>query len=269
MSLLNFKAGKPLPSNVEFEVNPYQYLPQNLPGNLWYLCSVVKKESEFGFWVETGNPCEIFSNSAIHGFRNTLNFYEGRAPQGRKTDWVMQEYRITEKCKTDVKDHRALCRVFMADGSRPSFVKISPEMECILTGDYFELNDLVDDPGSRSSSSANSSCLTITSDEYFDSIALLQQLDDDENMEDSTVKFNLSAPINSKIVICSATSVSLRNDNSEAKEVAINESTSIVGVNTTTEYSSSSESTSMEGKKKDDRRTKRHKMMKYLCFLAF
>ncbi|KAL9993403.1 hypothetical protein Hdeb2414_s1034g00975301 [Helianthus debilis subsp. tardiflorus] len=104
-----------------------------------------------------------------------------------------------------MQDHRALCRVFLAGDYKPPSthciadigVKISrksdpntvinlsnrrhensSDMDCILCGDYIELNDLID-PGSRSSSSANSSCLTVTSDEYFDSMALLQELDKD------------------------------------------------------------------------------------------
>lgn len=249
-SLQNFKTEKPLPANVDSELNPYQYRPQDLPSDLWYFCSTVKKESDIGFWQETGEPCEIFSNSAISGFRTTLRFYEGNTPHGRKTDWVMQEYRITEKYKTNVNDdHRALCRVFLA-------AENLSETECFLTGDYLELNDLIDDSG-RSSMSTNSSCLTMTSDEYFDSIALLQQLDDDENMKDSSIiKFNLSAHVNSKSVICPTTTLSLKNESSEAKEEYRNGSTSIP---------SSSEE---EKKKENVIKTKKPKMMKYLCLVC-
>lgn len=258
-SLQNFKTEKPLPANVDSGINPYQYRPQDLPGDLWYFCSTVKKESDIGFWQETGEPCEIFSNSAISGFRTTLRFYEGNTAHGRKTDWVMQEYRITEKYKTNMNDdHRALCRVFLA-------VENSPEMECILTGDYLELNDLVDDPSSSSSSSTNSSCLTMTSDEYFDSMALLQQLDDDENMKDSSiVKFNLSAHVNSKLVICPITTLSLKNESVDAKEEGRNERTSI-GVDMITESSSSSEE---EKKKENVIKTKKPKIMKFLCLVC-
>ncbi|KAI3762875.1 hypothetical protein L1987_53317 [Smallanthus sonchifolius] len=215
MSLFNLKRGKPLPLNVITDVNPYQYRPLDLPVDLWYLCSGVKKDAECGSWVQTGDACEIFSNSAILGSRTTLQFYEGRAPDGRKTNWVMQEYRITERRDNETKDHRALCRVFLADEYKPSSthciaypdVKISSnsgpktvsnvdsighenpsDMDCILRGDYIELNDIID-PGSRSSSFANSSCLTMTSDEYFDSMALLQELDKDiidQEMKDLT-----------------------------------------------------------------------------------
>ncbi|KAI7751476.1 hypothetical protein M8C21_019911, partial [Ambrosia artemisiifolia] len=229
MSLLDFKRGKPLPLNVTSDVNPYQYRPSDLPVDLWYLCSGVKTDAECGLWVHTGETCEIFSNSDILGSRTTFQFYEGRAPHGRTTDWRMQEYRITERCDNNTKDHRALCRVFLAEEYKPPStycipdidVKISSnsgqattlnlysirhenssDMDCILSGDYIELNDLTD-PGSCSSSSANSSCLTMTSDEYFDSMALLHELDKDiidQEMRDSSVEYNLSAPAKSKEV---------------------------------------------------------------------
>ncbi|KAI3807283.1 hypothetical protein L1987_23209 [Smallanthus sonchifolius] len=295
MSLFNFKRGKPLPLNVTTDVNPYQYRPSDLPVDLWYLCCEVKMDAEGGSWVQTGDACEIFSNSAILGLRTTLRFYERRAPHGRKTNWVMQEYRITERCDNDTKDHRALCRVFLADEYKPPSahciadidVKISSnsgpktvlnvnsiehenpsDMDCILKGDYIELNDLID-PGSPSSSSANSSCLTMTSDEYFDSIALLQELDKDikdQEMKDSTVKFNLSALVKSKeVVIRPATSDWVIEETLKVENGNINTSD---GVNTPAS-SSSSENESEEGKKESVSRIKRRKMVKYLCFLAF
>ncbi|KAJ0604285.1 putative transcription factor NAM family [Helianthus annuus] len=236
MSLRDFKRGKPLPLNVTSDVNPYQYKPSILPADLWYLCSGVKKDAECGLWVQIGDACEMYSNSSILGSRTTLQFYEGRASHGRKTDWVMQEYRITERCDNGTKDHRALCRVFLAgdykppsthciadigvnisDNSDPNTVinvnsrrhENTSDMDCILCGDYIELNDLID-PGSRSSSSANSSCLTVTSDEYFDSMALLQELDKDILDQKICVKYNLSTPAKSKeVVIRPVTSVSL------------------------------------------------------------
>ncbi|KAM3341883.1 putative protein isoform X3 [Capsicum galapagoense] len=55
--------------------------------------------------------------------------------------------------------------------------------DCILRGDYLELNDLVD-AASHSSSSESSSRPSFASDEYFDSMALLRDLDDDEKKED-------------------------------------------------------------------------------------
>ncbi|KAJ0804958.1 putative transcription factor NAM family [Helianthus annuus] len=276
-SLFNFKRGKPLPENVTSDVNPYQHRPSNLPAGLWYLWAGVKTDAECGFWQETEEPREIFSNSAITGSRTTLRFYEGRASHSRKTDWMMQEYTITEKCDNNTKDLRALCRVYLANtdvkmsinlapktvamselvGMTPdSILKQSSEMDCILRGDYIELNDLID-PGSRSSSSANSSCLTMTSDEYFDSVALLQEIEND--IKDSSVKFNLSAPLKStEVFIRPATSVSLITDQDSKRS----------GQETSKDCDIS-KSASKGGQMEHVSRAKRRKMMKYLCFFAF
>ncbi|KAI7751475.1 hypothetical protein M8C21_019910 [Ambrosia artemisiifolia] len=282
MSLFNFKRGKPLPENVTSDVNPYQYRPSDLPADLWYLWSGVQKDAECGFWQETEEPRETFSNSIIVGIKTTLQFYEGRPSHSRKTDWLMQRYTITEKCDKDTKDPRALCRVFLAntDGKisinlEPQAVSLSElvgrpphpvfeqssEMDCILRRDYLELNDLID-PGSRTSSSVstNSSCLTMTSDEYFDSVALLQEIENDT--KGSSVRFNLSAPLKStEVFIHPATSVSLITDQDSKSS----------GHETTKDCKSlsSSKSTSKEGKKQRVSKTKTRKMMKYLCFRPF
>ncbi|XP_022144281.1 NAC domain-containing protein 26-like isoform X2 [Momordica charantia] len=58
----------------------------------------------------------------------------------------------------------------------------SEEMDYLSRGDFLELIDL-DDPASPSSSSDSSSCLTMSSDEMFDAMALLQDLECDINPE--------------------------------------------------------------------------------------
>lgn len=59
------------------------------------------RTTENGFWKATGSDRKILNSSdpkRIIGLRKTLVFYEGRAPHGRKTDWVMNEYRLPDNC---------------------------------------------------------------------------------------------------------------------------------------------------------------------------
>lgn len=73
-----------------------------------------------------------------------------------------------------------------------------PEIDCFSRGDYLELLDL-DNPASRSSSSDNSSCMTMSSDEYFDSIALLRDLESESNQalaqKDKDCKLSVTASL--------------------------------------------------------------------------
>lgn len=39
---------------------------------------------------------KLSDHKKLIGLRKTLVFYHGRAPQGKKTDWVMNEYRLPD-----------------------------------------------------------------------------------------------------------------------------------------------------------------------------
>ncbi|XP_028059366.1 NAC domain-containing protein 30-like [Camellia sinensis] len=47
-----------------------------------------------GFWKATRRDKAVLSKNRIIGMRKTLVFYKGRAPNGRKSDWIMHEYRL-------------------------------------------------------------------------------------------------------------------------------------------------------------------------------
>ncbi|XP_075484881.1 uncharacterized protein LOC142524700 [Primulina tabacum] len=189
-----------------------------------------KKNQVFGFWKPKGRACKIYSNSVINGWRSTLEYYEGKAHDAAQTtDWVMQEYSITQKEisgeKNNPKEPTSLCRVFLCNGSshingahtkgesedislRASVIpktnntseqdskseskkNSSPreivDFKCFMTGDYLEVDDL-EDPESHSSSSQNSSCPSKLSDECFDWMALLDELEEGD-VADSQGKY--------------------------------------------------------------------------------
>jgi len=71
------------------------------------------RTTEKGFWKATGSDRKIVTLSdpkRIIGLRKTLVFYQGRAPRGCKTDWVMNEYRLPDNCK--LPKEIVLCKIY-------------------------------------------------------------------------------------------------------------------------------------------------------------
>ncbi|KAL5225789.1 hypothetical protein ABZP36_012428 [Zizania latifolia] len=95
------------------------------PQKEWYLFSHKDKKyptgtrtnraTTTGFWKATGRDKAIFlANTCRIGMRKTLVFYVGRAPHGKKTDWIMHEYRLDQENVVDVQeDGWVVCRMFM------------------------------------------------------------------------------------------------------------------------------------------------------------
>lgn len=57
----------------------------------------MNRKTNCGYWKATGSDKKISSstsNDGIMGIRKTLVFYQGKSPNGSKTDWVLHEYRL-------------------------------------------------------------------------------------------------------------------------------------------------------------------------------
>ncbi|KAJ8424990.1 hypothetical protein Cgig2_031926 [Carnegiea gigantea] len=70
-----------------------------------------------GYWKATGKDKPVVRRGTLMGMRKTLVFYQGRAPKGRKTDWVMHEFRVEgpfgpPKSTATTTEDWVLCRVF-------------------------------------------------------------------------------------------------------------------------------------------------------------
>ncbi|MCO5599695.1 hypothetical protein L7F22_053800 [Adiantum nelumboides] len=131
----------------EVDLNAHE--PWELPGQAqmmgdreWYVFTLKDKKypmgcrtnraTKAGYWKATGKDKEVIlkHTRCTHldrkhvrdpiGMKKTLVFYEGRAPKGLKTNWVMHEYRLHDQCacissstyNSSKDDTWVLCRVF-------------------------------------------------------------------------------------------------------------------------------------------------------------
>ncbi|CAL9086750.1 unnamed protein product [Musa acuminata var. zebrina] len=72
--------------------------------NEWYLFSLrdlkyatgqrTNRATMSGYWKATGKDKPVTRKGLLVGMRKTLVFYQGRAPKGKKTKWVMHEFRM-------------------------------------------------------------------------------------------------------------------------------------------------------------------------------
>ncbi|XP_062092152.1 NAC domain-containing protein 7-like [Humulus lupulus] len=84
-----------------------------------------------GFWKATGRDKAIYSKHDLIGMRKTLVFYEGRAPNGQKSDWIMHEYRLeTNENGTPQEEGWVVCRVFKKKIATTSMRRSEHESPC-------------------------------------------------------------------------------------------------------------------------------------------
>ncbi|XP_009403234.2 NAC domain-containing protein 74 isoform X2 [Musa acuminata AAA Group] len=114
------------------EVDIYKHEPWDLPAkchvptrdNTWHFFTLRERKyragsrsnraTEEGYWKSTGNDRNVKFQNRVIGTKKTLVYYEGRAPRGKRTDWIMHEYDLDEKeCKASpgLKGTFVLCRL--------------------------------------------------------------------------------------------------------------------------------------------------------------
>ncbi|CAM6075425.1 unnamed protein product [Sphagnum tenellum] len=130
-------SGRSMEADVIAVVDLYKCEPWDLPDKScitshdqeWYFFSPRDKKypngsrtnraTEAGYWKATGKDRVVKSGSRSIGMKKTLVFYRGRAPNGKRTDWVMHEYRIEEEEVSGFQDAYVLARVFKKSGPGP------------------------------------------------------------------------------------------------------------------------------------------------------
>ncbi|XP_047152339.1 NAC domain containing protein 50-like [Vigna umbellata] len=102
----------------------------------WYFFSALDKKygnggrmnraTNKGYWKATGNDRPVKHDQRTVGLKKTLVFHSGRAPDGKRTNWVMHEYRLVDEeleragtGSSQPQDAYVLCRVFHKNNIGP------------------------------------------------------------------------------------------------------------------------------------------------------
>ncbi|XP_022856339.1 NAC domain containing protein 50-like [Olea europaea var. sylvestris] len=132
--------GKPFRFQAVTEIDVYKSEPWELADYAslktrdleWYFFSPVDRKygngsrlnraTGKGYWKATGKDRPVRHKCQTIGMKKTLVFHSGRAPDGKRTNWVMHEYRL---CDAELERARVaqdvfvLCRIFQKSGLGP------------------------------------------------------------------------------------------------------------------------------------------------------
>lgn len=132
--------GKPFRFEAVTEIDVYKSEPWELAEHSslksrdleWYFFSPVDRKygngsrlnraTGKGYWKATGKDRAVRHKNQTIGMKKTLVFHSGRAPDGKRTNWVMHEYRL---CDSELQtagvsqDSFVLCRIFQKSGLGP------------------------------------------------------------------------------------------------------------------------------------------------------
>ncbi|KAI3705224.1 hypothetical protein L1987_75458 [Smallanthus sonchifolius] len=132
--------GKPFRFEAVSEVDVYKSEPWELADysslktrdHEWYFFSAVDRKygngsrlnraTGRGYWKATGKDRAVRHKSEMTGMKKTLVFHSGRAPDGKRTNWVMHEYRLVDQelVRAGIaQDVFVLCRIFQKSGLGP------------------------------------------------------------------------------------------------------------------------------------------------------
>nr|CAB3494885.1 unnamed protein product [Digitaria exilis] len=217
------KAEDPLPQDVLAGLD-FSVIDPRVFTNMWYLnwsddqhpkdtAENSIRKAENGYWKPVDSS-KIPTSTGIMGMKIILEFYEGQAPCGKRTGWVMREYQVEQNNEANLPqddktldaESQQILNVDAPDNSLESYLQYLAKLEepkvtadaneedvsskvqfeqkpvsavddidVIATGDYIELNDLLTSEASASTSE-NSSKRSMISEEYFDSDAFLDEI---------------------------------------------------------------------------------------------
>ncbi|KAI3730970.1 hypothetical protein L1987_62152 [Smallanthus sonchifolius] len=132
--------GKPFRFQAVTEIDVYKSEPWELADfsslktrdQEWYFFSPVDRKygngsrlnraTGQGYWKATGKDRCVRHKLETIGMKKTLVFHSGRAPDGKRTNWVMHEYRLLDQELLRVggtQEAFVLCRIFQKSGLGP------------------------------------------------------------------------------------------------------------------------------------------------------